>query len=85
MCMWDRTIAGRGCNEVASCLLNVLNTEITNTKRLVVWSDNCAGQNKNRFMGFLFLVMVAGGLFEHIEQRFLLASIVSFHGMPTLV
>jgi hypothetical protein len=32
MCMWDETTAGRGGNEVASCLLKVLNTRFTNKK-----------------------------------------------------
>lgn len=73
MCMWDETVAGRGGNEIASCLLKVLNSEVTKKTRLIVWSDNCVGQNKNRMMVFLFLFLVSIGLFKHIEQRFLVS------------
>ncbi|KAJ4434969.1 hypothetical protein ANN_23541 [Periplaneta americana] len=36
-------------------------------------SDNCAAENKNCVMVFMCLFLVAIGLFEHIEQRFLLS------------
>lgn len=71
MYMWDENEGGRGGNEIASCLLKVLNMGITEKKTLIIWSDNCAEQNKNRMMVFLCLFLVAVGLFECIEQRFL--------------
>ncbi|KAJ4430817.1 hypothetical protein ANN_19408 [Periplaneta americana] len=73
MCMWEEHIGGRGGNEIASCLLKVLNMGITEKKRLIIWSDKCAGQNKNRVTVFMCLFLVAVGLFEYIEQRFLVS------------
>ena len=71
--MWDESIASRGAIEIASCLLKVINIGVTNNKNLTIWSDNCSAQNKNRVMVFLCLFLVAIGLFDHIEQRFLLS------------
>nr|CAI5837837.1 unnamed protein product [Callosobruchus analis] len=46
--MWDESIAGRGGNEVASCVLKW--AEICNipetVRDLIIWSDNCPSQNK---------------------------------------
>ncbi|KAG8293833.1 hypothetical protein J6590_010831, partial [Homalodisca vitripennis] len=42
-------------------------------KHLVVWSDNCAGQLKNRMLIFLYLYMVVKGIFESVQHKFLLS------------
>lgn len=42
MCMWHEGVSGRGGNEVASTLLKLLNSGVTQ-KHLLLWSDNCAG------------------------------------------
>ena len=73
LCMWDESVAGRGGNEIPSCVLKVLNKGITNKKNLIVWSDNCGAQNKNRIIVFLFLFLVAHGMFQNIEQKFLVS------------
>lgn len=69
MCMWHEGIAQRGSNEMISCLLQVFNTHDFKDN-LVVWSDNCSGQNKNRVMIFFFMYLVAIGLFTKIEHTF---------------
>ncbi|KAJ4446520.1 hypothetical protein ANN_13216 [Periplaneta americana] len=46
MCMGDETIASGGANEIVSCLLKLSNMDTTNKKYLIIWSDNCAAQNK---------------------------------------
>lgn len=72
MCMWHELTAGRGGNEIVSCLLHVLNS-IELKKHLILWSDNCAAQNKNRMMIFLFVYLVSLGVFDIIEQKFLVS------------
>lgn len=72
MCMWHEGVAQRGSNEIISCLLQVFNTNHFKDS-LVVWSDNCSGQNKNRVMIFFFMYLVAIGLFIKIEHKFLLS------------
>ena len=46
MCIWNECIAGRGSNEIVSCLLNYLGDINPNVKKLC-YSDSCFGQNKN--------------------------------------
>lgn len=70
---WHEGFSGRGANEIASCLLHLLNSGITHKKNLVIWCDNCGGQNKNKFILFVLVFLVANGLFDSIEQRFLVS------------
>lgn len=54
--MWDETVAKRGANEVGSCLLDFIKDNCTEgTKEFRFWSDNCAGQNRNRFVFCIFI------------------------------
>lgn len=74
MCMWHEGEASRGGNEMASALLHALNdiiSNISNKKKLIIWSDNCAGQIKNRMLVFLYLFLVELGLYEQIDHKFL--------------
>lgn len=46
--MWDETVGARGGCEIASCILRWAEENIgTEVEELIVWSDNCAGQNRN--------------------------------------
>lgn len=47
--MWDESISGRGGNELASGLIKWFEKNVlyTSTREVTIWSDNCAGQNKN--------------------------------------
>lgn len=49
--MWDESIAGRGGNEVASCLIKWVEDHIPDdVKEITIWSDNCPSQNRNILM-----------------------------------
>lgn len=70
MCMWSEHIAGRGADEIASCMLQFFENRSFDTDELVLWTDSCAGQNKNKFIvGFLFLLLGLG-IFSVIRQKF---------------
>lgn len=73
MCVWHEGQSGRGGNQMASCLFQAINSGLlaTDKKKLVVWSDNCAGQLKNRMLVFLYKYLVAIGMFDTIEHKFL--------------
>lgn len=73
MCIWHEGMASRGGNEIISCLLEVINSGVTSKKNLCIWCDNCTGQNKNRMMVFLLIFIVAIGIFESVEQKFLIS------------
>lgn len=74
MCMWHEGVASRGANEIASCLLNLVNHRgLTDKKHLVIWCDNCGGQNKNRILLFTLIFLVSIGIFHTVEQKFLVS------------
>ncbi|KAJ8892874.1 hypothetical protein PR048_005455 [Dryococelus australis] len=52
MMFWHKAIGDRGSTEIASCLLRYVEEDYTplregEERKLVVWSDRCAGQNNN--------------------------------------
>jgi len=47
--MWHERIAGRGVNEIASCLYYHLNHNIQlNKSEITFYSDTCDGQNNTK-------------------------------------
>lgn len=69
--VWDESIAKRGANEVSSCLYDFIKTFAEKgAKEFRLWSDNCAGQNKNRIM-FAMYAYAAEKFGVKITHRFL--------------
>lgn len=70
MCVWHEAESGRGGNQMASYLLQVINLEYLATykRKLTIWSDNYAGQLKNRMMLFTYIYLIA-----IIDHKFLLS------------
>jgi len=49
--VWDESTGKRGANEVASCLLRFMTKEVgLGAREFSFYSDNCSGQNRNRFI-----------------------------------
>ena len=70
MMMWPETVAGRGADEVASCLLQYIMQTDIKSKKLIIYSDNCGGQNKNHRMIALYLYLIDRGNFDEIHHKF---------------
>jgi len=45
--MWHEAIAGRGSNEIASCVFDYLKSLPSNVTDVIMYSDTCGGQNRN--------------------------------------
>ncbi|KAJ4450003.1 hypothetical protein ANN_01410 [Periplaneta americana] len=45
---------------------------VTFKKKMVIWSYNCCGQFKNRMMIFLYLYLIAMGIIDKMEHKFLM-------------
>lgn len=74
MCMWNESLGGRGGNEIASCIMKFVNAIALPKKDiLTIWSDNCAGQNKNRMVLFILILLVTLGHFKQINHKFLMS------------
>nr|CAH7739725.1 unnamed protein product [Callosobruchus chinensis] len=51
--VWNEAQGHRGANEIGTCVLNylnVLNDRFANETDVIFYSDNCAGQQKNKFV-----------------------------------
>ncbi|KAM3960074.1 uncharacterized protein ACR2FA_005875 [Aphomia sociella] len=73
---WNETDAKRGANEIGSCMLKVfekLSAESSNDNgcNLILYSDNCTGQNKNKFIVALYLYAVTHLNIKSITHKFL--------------
>lgn len=69
---WTEDQASRGSSEIFSCLLTVLELEeaFINKDHLVIWSDSCAGQNKNFLLICLYQYLIQKGIFKVIDHKF---------------
>lgn len=76
MCfMWDETIAKRGSQEIASCLVKYLKELEPGAEEIIFYSDCCPGQTRNIFLSSMFLWIVedfaANGRSLVIHHKFL--------------
>ena len=71
MYVWDEVTARRGSIEIASALCQWIEENHKDETRLILFSDNCPGQNKNRNMVLTLLRLLHLGKFFRIEHYFL--------------
>lgn len=71
MYMWPENLAKRGSDEIASILYKHLKENRNEYKKLVVYSDNCTGQNKNWTVVCLWQQLIKEKIFNIVEHRFL--------------
>lgn len=69
---WTEDIANRGSTEVASSLLTLIEFDaaLREKDQIIIWSDSCAGQNKNFIMVCLYQLLIVKGYFKIIEHKF---------------
>lgn len=76
MFLWHERIANRGSIEIASCIMKYIkeNFEILlpgQSRKLILWSDRCVGQNNNWNMIGLCAYLVHLNYFTEVNQKFL--------------
>ncbi|CAI6375868.1 unnamed protein product [Macrosiphum euphorbiae] len=71
--VWSEDKAKRGANEIASCLWKYLNDSINSSMNLpiIFYSDNCVGQNKNKFIISLYMYATMRLEIPSITNKFL--------------
>ena len=67
MCMWDETIAGRGANEIISCLMKYISKLLPSNRALTCYLDSCFGQNKNSEIICFWTHLISQKRFTHIH------------------
>lgn len=70
--MWDESMAKRGSEEIGSCIVKYISVAKVRSKKLIVFTDNCGGQNKNWNIMSLWSHLVNTKRFEEIEHYFLI-------------
>ena len=73
MYLWDESTGGRGADEIASCITVWLRENSAGRKKLRVFCDNCAGQNKNKFIVLMALQQVHQQKLTRVEFIYLVS------------
>lgn len=71
-CTWTEDMANRGSLETCSSLFRYIEVDesIRGKDHLIIWSDSCAGQNKNFHMICLYQYLILKGYFRCIDHKF---------------
>lgn len=68
--MWNETVSKRGSNEITSCIYKFLGT--VSVDHVVLFSDSCYGQNKNKtMMGMLSISVANHPTLKIVDHKFL--------------
>ena len=71
--VWPETEGGRGGNEIATCVYSwLLEKDKEGIQNIILYSDSCAGQNKNRIMTTAILKFLSSSKsVSRIDHKFL--------------
>lgn len=70
--IWNESVGNRGAIEIGSCILKFIEKFIPNEKTgLTFYSDNCNGQNKNRYIYSVYMYIVMFLNISEITHKFL--------------
>lgn len=72
---WTEVDAKRGANEIGSCVwkyLQYMCSKDADPKEIIFYSDNCCGQNKNKYIATLYLYAVTHLNINSITHKFLI-------------
>ena len=69
MFIWDEVTAKRGAIEMYSCISKFFETYVRNdVRKIIMFSDNCSGQNKNFTLLMFYLTYIHRGRFSEITH-----------------
>lgn len=72
--IWNETIAKRGANDIGSCVFHYLANLPLNITHVVMYSDNCGGQNKNSiFMAMCLAFLEKQDTIQIIDHKFMIS------------
>ena len=74
MFIWTETEAKRGADEIASCIVKWIENEFAQErkfKKLRIFCDNCAGQNKNVYIMIMALRLIHAEWLQRVEVVFM--------------
>lgn len=70
--VWYETIAGRGANQIASCIYkHLLNYLPEQSRHVILYSDTCGGQNRNSHVSAMFTWVLQTTGINIIDHKFM--------------
>jgi len=74
MYVWNESMASRGPQEIGSCLLHFIKNYV-HTEQLIMYSDQCGGQNRNIKMALIWNFVVGSNYYlpTEIYHKFLVS------------
>lgn len=70
--LWNETISGRGANQIGSCIFKYVMALPSTIDHVVLYSDTCAGQNKNSHIAAMFLYLLTkASHIKTIDHKFM--------------
>ena len=70
--IWPETDGNRGANEIGTCIFNYLQCLDKNIEHVTLYSDCCAGQNRNQYVCSVLMHAVRVLPVKIIDQKFLI-------------
>jgi len=69
--IYYESASGKGCDEVCSMVQHyIFNFQARPSRHLILWADNCGGQNKNSTMIQMLMDLVRKDHFDTVELKF---------------
>ena len=74
--MWPESVASRESQEIGSCLLKFMKERETIANHLIVYSDDCGGQNHNINIAYFWMYIVTNSEFKYtiVDHKFMISS-----------
>ena len=75
MFTWPESVASRGSAEIGSSILQYLKLRASDATHLIVFSDACAGQNRNINIAYLWMHVVFSSEFKYsvVDHKFMIS------------
>lgn len=70
MFMYSENFARKGPNDTVACLLNYFEGLDSKIRNVILFLDNCAAQNKNKFLWVVLQSLVRSGRFDRITLNY---------------
>lgn len=70
--LWHEAIAGRGSNEITTWIFDFIKGNCQDREEVIVYSDNCVSQNKNKYLFSMYLYCVEMMNIKQITHKYLI-------------
>ena len=73
MNVWSETVASRGADKIAWCLIEYMYCRAEGVTHLIVYSDFCSGQNRNVKIVAMWMYVTQSAAIEVVDHKFMVS------------